>query len=107
MFTRYAVEKPPAAESNPKPQSFEFMVGAEIVKALTQPESQYNIAMETTGLTDGLVRFGLVAKHYANYNKLVILNEIDDAQKAKTITHSRFIRELEEKTLHGGEQSGA
>ena len=63
--------------------------------------------METTGLTPGLVKMGLAAPHYAVYNKLVILNEIDDVDKAKLITYSRLIRELNEWQIHGGEQFGS
>lgn len=106
LFTRFAVDKPPVTDSNPKPQSHEFLVGAEMVNILTQTESQYSIAMETTGLSPGLVKFGLVAPHYANYNKLVLLHEINDIEKAKKSTHSRLIRELFTRKLHGGEQFG-
>ena len=107
MFTRYAVDKPLATKSNPEPQSYEFSVGVEIVKDLTHPDLPYNIVMETTGQSPGLVKFGLAAPHYAVYSKLVILSEIDDVDKAKLITYSRLIRELNEWQIHGGEQFGS
>eukprot|EP00930_Biecheleria_cincta_P047102 TRINITY_DN3258_c0_g1_i1.p1 TRINITY_DN3258_c0_g1~~TRINITY_DN3258_c0_g1_i1.p1 ORF type:complete len:491 (-),score=100.60 TRINITY_DN3258_c0_g1_i1:16-1404(-) len=106
LFTRFALDKPPATESNPNPKSFEMRIGEEMLKLLTKPESPYNIAMETTGLGAGLVKGGLTAKHYAQYNKLVILHEIDDIEKAKKITHGRMIREILTRCLHGGEQFG-
>jgi len=52
------------------------------------------------------VKFGLTAPHYASYNKLVLLHEIDDIEKAKKTTHSRLVKELFTRTLHGGEQFG-
>lgn len=101
LFTRFALDKPSS-----KAESYEMAVGNEMVRLLTQPKSRYNIAMETTGIGAGLVKGGLTANHYAHYNKLVILVEIDDVEKAKAITHSRMIRELLTCTLHGGEQFG-
>ena len=43
----------------------------------------------------------------AIYNKLVVLNEIDNVEKAKLITHDRLIRELNERQVYGGEQFGS
>eukprot|EP00930_Biecheleria_cincta_P017312 TRINITY_DN1379_c0_g1_i7.p1 TRINITY_DN1379_c0_g1~~TRINITY_DN1379_c0_g1_i7.p1 ORF type:complete len:438 (+),score=99.10 TRINITY_DN1379_c0_g1_i7:97-1410(+) len=106
IFTRFAVDKPDVSESNPKPASYEFRLGVEIVKKLTQPGQLYNVAMETTGLTPGLVKFGLTAPHYAEYHKLVILVEMDDLEQARTITHSRLIREMNSCSMLGGEQFG-
>ena len=69
-------------------------VGASMINLLTQEQAQYNSAMETTGLSAGLVQFGLTALQFVNYNKLILLIEIDDVEKAKIITHSRLIREM-------------
>eukprot|EP00930_Biecheleria_cincta_P017307 TRINITY_DN1379_c0_g1_i2.p1 TRINITY_DN1379_c0_g1~~TRINITY_DN1379_c0_g1_i2.p1 ORF type:complete len:410 (+),score=82.55 TRINITY_DN1379_c0_g1_i2:50-1231(+) len=106
IFTRFAVDKPEVSESNPKPASYEFRLGVEIVKQLTQPGQLYNVAIETTGLTPGLVKFGLTAPHYAEYHKLVILVDFDDMEQARTITHSRLIAELNSCNMQGGEQFG-
>eukprot|EP00931_Biecheleriopsis_adriatica_P061788 TRINITY_DN37170_c0_g1_i1.p1 TRINITY_DN37170_c0_g1~~TRINITY_DN37170_c0_g1_i1.p1 ORF type:complete len:447 (+),score=83.35 TRINITY_DN37170_c0_g1_i1:156-1343(+) len=106
LFTRFVLDKPSKDEHNPNPQSYEFRVGARIVEALTKPEAQYNIAMETTGLSPALVKFGLTAPHYDNYNKLILLLEIDDVNKAKLVTHSRLIKEMNTCKMYGGEQFG-
>ena len=65
-----------------------------MINLLTQEHAQYNIAMETTGLSAGLVQSGLTVPQFVNYNNLILLIEIDDVEKAKIITHSRLIREM-------------
>jgi hypothetical protein len=107
IFTRYAVDKPSKSEDNLDPQSYEFRVGAKMIESLTNPAAPYNIAMETTGLSPGLVKFGLTAPHYAQYNKLVVLVDFHDADIGKTTTHSRLLKEMNVRELLGGEQFGA
>ena len=94
LFTRYAVAKVKKTRDAPDHQSYEFRVGASMINLLTQEHAQYNIAMETTGLSAGLVQFGLTVPQFVNYNKLILLSEIDDVEKAKIRTHSRLIREM-------------
>ena len=55
LFTRYIVAKVEKTWDAPDPQSYEFRVGASMINLLTQEHAQYNIAMETTGLSAGLV----------------------------------------------------
>jgi len=98
IFTRYVIDKPDNA------QSYEFKVSAKMVEELTR--NQYNIVMETTGLSPALVKFGLTAPHYKHYNKMVIHVDIDDVEKAKLITHSRLIKEMNTDRIYGGEQFG-
>mmetsp|Transcript_83114 Transcript_83114/g.151956 ORF Transcript_83114/g.151956 Transcript_83114/m.151956 type:complete len:409 (-) Transcript_83114:89-1315(-) len=100
IFTRYVVEKQAGS------MSYEFNVSAKMIELLTQPDARYNIAMETTGLSPALVKFGLTANHYKSYNKLVLLVEIDDVEKSKMITHSRLIEEINTQKILGGEQFG-
>ena len=94
LFTRYAVAKVKKTPDAPDPQSYELRVGASVINLLTQERAQYNIAMETTGLSSGLVQFGLMVPQFVNYNKLILLSEFEDVEKAKIITHSRLIREM-------------
>lgn len=100
IFTRYVTEKQAGA------MSYEFSVSAKMIELLTKPGEQYNICMETTGLSPALVKFGLTANHYKGYNKLVLLVETDDVEKAKLLTHSRLIEEMNTRTILGGEQFG-
>ena len=83
LFTRYAVAKVQETPDNPDPQSYEMRVGASMINLLTQEHAQYNIAMETTGLSAGLVQFGLTAPQFVNYNKLILLVEIDDVERQR------------------------
>ena len=87
----------------PIPQSYELRVGASVIDLLTKEGAQYNIAMETTGLSLVLVKSGLTAPLYANYHKLVVLVEIDDVETAKTIVHSRLIKVMNTNRLLGGD----
>ena len=81
-------------------------VGASMINLLTREHAQYNLAMETTGLSAGLVQFGLTAPQFVNCNKLILLVEIDDVKEAQTIIHSRLLREMITGTMLGGEHFG-